>query len=377
MNSAAPAFPPTPSTRQRALLGRRLVHAVGLLTALVITGCAMPRNDFDVHDETQLIGEEPDFLTLDLARPLPPETLTPSKAPYRVGPGDVLDIEVAEDASTRAASRVMPDGMLYFNVADGIKASGKTLREVSETLSSELAGDFPSPVVTVNLAEAQSQRFFILGQVKTPGAYPIAKPTTLIEAISLAGGLYAGQNFSGDSRESVDLDRSILIRDGDLLPVDYRALIEHGDMAQNVYIRPGDYLYLPSIQHRAVYVLGSVQTPGPVYFENDPTILSAVAMAGGPRQDAIITKALVIRGSLKAPRVATVNLHDIIRGQGADARLAAGDIVWVPNTVYTHLRNYTQAALVTAAQAVAVQQGLTVLGKDFGGANVTISAGGF
>ena len=352
---------------------------LGLISclAMVLAGCSMPRNDFDVRDETQLIGDEPDFLSLDLARPLPPETLRPPQAPYRVGPGDTLDIEVAEDANTRAASKVMPDGMLYFDVADGIKVSGKTLKEVSDALAASLAKDYPSPVVTVNLADAQSQRFFILGQVKTPGAYPIAKPTTLIEAISLAGGLDAGQNFSGDSRDSVDLDRATLIRDGDLLPVDYRGLIEHGDMGQNVYIKPGDYLYLPSIQHRAVYVLGSVQTPGPVYFDNDPTILSAVAMAGGPRQDAIINKALVIRGSLKQPKVATVNLHDIIRGKESDARLAAGDIVWVPNTIYTYLREYTQAALVTAAQAVAVQQGLSVLGKDFGGADVTISAGGF
>lgn len=358
-------------------LGRLLTASALLVGTVLLSSCSLPRNSFDALDETQVIGEEPEFFSLDLARPVPPEALSAPKDPYRVGPGDVLEIEVAEDEKTRAASRVMPDGMLYYDVADGVKASGRTLREVSEILSTELAGDYPSPVISVNLSEAQSQRFFILGQVRTPGAYPIAKPTTLIEAISLAGGLFSSQDNLGDSQETVDLDRSILIRDGDLMPVDFRGLIEHGDMGQNVYIRPGDYLYLPSIQHRAVYVLGSVQTPGPVYFDHDPTVLSAVAMAGGPRQDAVITKALVIRGSLTRPRVATVSLHDIMRGRTPDARLAAGDIVWVPNTVYTHLKNYTRAVLVTAAQAVAVQEGLAVLGKDFGGANVTISAGGF
>ena len=152
---------------------------LGLISclAMVLAGCSMPRNDFDVRDETQLIGDEPDFLSLDLARPLPPETLRPPQAPYRVGPGDTLDIEVAEDANTRAASKVMPDGMLYFDVADGIKVSGKTLKEVSDALAASLAKDYPSPVVTVNLADAQSQRFFILGQVKTPGAYPIVLGT--------------------------------------------------------------------------------------------------------------------------------------------------------------------------------------------------------
>lgn len=350
----------------------------GLAIACSLGGCALPSGSkFDVRSDHAPPGEEPDFLDLDLARPIPPETLKPSTEPYRVGPGDVLDIEVAEDGRTRATAKVMPDGMLYFDVADGIKVSGMSLKEVSSVLSKNLADDYPSAVVTVNLADAQSQRFFVLGQVKNPGAYPIGKPTTVIEAISQAGGMFTGQNLSGEAQESVDLDRSLLIRKGELIPVDFRGLIEHGDMGQNVYVKAGDYLYLPSVQHRAVYVLGSVQSPGPVYFENDPTVLSAVAMAGGPRQDAVIINALVIRGSLTRPQVAKVNLHDIMRGKAADARLAAGDIVWVPNTVYTQLRNYAQGILTTAAQAVAVQEGLAVLGKQNGGTSVTISAGGY
>lgn len=348
-----------------------------LASLLLLSGCAIPQGErFDAEDPLAEVGDEPDFLSLDLARPVPPEALRPSEAPYRVGPGDVLAIEVAEDARTRASVKVMPDGMLYFDVAEGVKVTGMTLKEVSANLSKSLAGDYPAAVVTVNLAEAQSQRYFILGQVKNPGAYPLGKPTTVIEAISQAGGLFTAQNVTGDSQELVDLDRSLLIRGEEIIPVDFRGLVEHGDMGQNAYVRPGDYLYLPSVQRRAVYVLGSVQNPGPVYFDTDPTILSSVAMAGGPRQDAVIINALVIRGSLTQPKVAKVNLHDIIRGQASDARLAAGDIVWVPNTVFTNLKNYTQAVLVTAAQAVAVQEGLSVLGKQTGGAGVTITAGG-
>lgn len=348
------------------------------LLALLTTGlfsCSLPNNAFEARDETQMIGDDPVFESLDLVREIPSEALRPSTTPYRVGPGDSLAIEVAEDARTQATATVMPDGMLYYDVAGGIKASGKTLGEISGLLAQMLEKDYPSPVVTVNLADAQSQRFFILGQVTNPGAYPMGKPTTLIEAISLAGGFYSGESYDGNTQNTIDLDRSTLIRDGDLMPVDFRGLIEHGDMNQNVYIRPGDYLYFPSVQHRAVYVLGAVQNPGPVYFDTDPTILSSVAIAGGPREDAIITKALVIRGSLSDPKVATVNLHNIIRGYDADARLVGGDIVWVPNTVFSYLSEYAEAALITASQALAVQGGLSVLGKEFGGANVSIQAG--
>ena len=97
------------------------------ITGFLSVGCSVSEHAFDAYDETQVVGEEPDFLTLDLARPVPPEALRPPQTAYRVGPGDVLDIEVAEDEKTRAASRIMPDGMLYYDVADGVKASGHTL----------------------------------------------------------------------------------------------------------------------------------------------------------------------------------------------------------------------------------------------------------
>lgn len=341
----------------------------------ILASCSIQRDTFDALDETQLVGEDPVFESLDLTRPLPDEALDPDLSPYQVGPGDILAIEVAENDRTQALSTVMPDGMLYYDVAGGIRANGKTLGEISEILAQKLEKDYPSPVVTVNLNTAQSQRFFILGQVKNPGAYPIAKPTTLIEAISLAGGFYSGEEYNGETQNTIDLDRSTLIRNGELMPVDFRGLIEHGDMRQNIYIEPGDYLYLPSNQDRAVYVLGAVQNPGPVYFDTDPTVLSSVAMAGGARDDAIITKALIIRGSLTQPRVATVNVHNIMRGYSPDARLAAGDIVWVPNTALSYIEDYAEAALITAAQALAVQGGLSVLNRELGGASVSITAG--
>lgn len=357
---------------------RRLLASALCLSAVVLSaGCSSPGGDkFDAYDPSDPLESDADFQSLDIRKEIPPEMLKPAAGNYRVGPGDILDIEVAEDASTRANTTVMPDGMLYFNVADGIQAKGKSLVEVSQSLSSELTESYPTPVVTVNLAQAESQRFWILGQVKNPGAYPLNRQLRLVEAISMAGGLYSAQYYSDDIQETVDLDRAILIRGGDLVPVDFRALIEGGDMRQNVYIRTGDYLYLPSVQHRAVYVLGAVNNPGPVYFDNHPTVISALASVGGHRPDAIVTKALIIRGSLQTPRVAVININNIMKGRDRDVRLVAGDVIWVPNTMWTYLRDYVEGVAVTAAQAVAVQEGLAVMDVPLGGANVTITAGG-
>ncbi len=360
-----------------------------LLLSGLLAGCSLP-SKFDARDPGSIdltgpgsVGsggthcEEPDFTGVDIMARLTPEDLKPAGGPYRVGPGDVLDIEVAEVASSRSQITIMPDGMIYYDVAGGVNVTGKTLKEISHLLTEKLKSNYAAPVVTVNIASADSQRFWVLGQVRKPGAYPVTRPTSLVQALSLAGGLQSGQlNAQGDTQEPVDLDRAILVRKGKLIPVNFKSLINEGDMSQNVYVRGGDYVYLPSIQHRAVYVLGHVANPGPVYFDSDLSMVSALASAGGPKSDAVVTKALIIRGSLHTPKVAVVNYRDVVSGRKSDVRLQGGDIIWVPKGVWSKLNEYVETVLVTAAQAVAVQEGLSAVGAAaINGAGVSISAG--
>ncbi len=322
------------------------------------------------------LPKDPSFQKVKIKRSLDRSYLQPPAGAYRVGPGDELDIEVAELRDTRARTKVMPDGMLYYDVAKGIDVKGKTIGEISTLLSKALGEDYVNPVVSVNVAKADSQRFWMLGQVQNPGAYPITKPTTLIAALSGGGGLLTSTDSNEISNpEAADLERAILIRNGDLVPVDFERLVREGDMSQNVYVRGGDYIFVPSLTTRSFYVLGHVHNPGPVYFERGATLISAVAAAGGPQPDAIVTKALILRGGTLRPQVAIVNLRAIMKGQEPDLKLEGGDIVWVPRSPWSKLEDYVEAVLVTAAQAVAVQEGLGVLGAS-GSAGVTITAGG-
>ncbi|MEM6916616.1 MAG: polysaccharide biosynthesis/export family protein [Verrucomicrobiota bacterium] len=328
------------------------------------------------EEALKLIPKEPDFEQLNFEKSIRPEYLRPPTGPYRVGPGDVLDIEVAEKAETRAQTKVMPDGMLHYSVVDGVKVSGMTLTEISTLLSKKLENDYVNPVVSVNVAQADSQRFWMLGQVSQPGAYPIQKPTTVVDAISIGGGLFTNQDgIEVGNPEAADLERAILIRNGSLIPVNFESLIREGDMSQNVYVKGGDYLFVPSLNAKSIYVLGEVNQPGPVFYEKGVSLLSAVAVAGGTRPDAIVTKVLIIRGGTHNPKVAVVDLRSLSRGKEPDLALQGGDIIWVPRSPWTKLQEYTEAVLVTAAQAVAVNEGLAILGTD-GGAGVTINAGG-
>ncbi len=347
------------------------------------THAALYAEDQEVIDDTLTVDEainripaEPDFQQLHFDKTIDPACLRKPSGSYQVGPGDTLDIEVAELADTRRTTRVLPDGMLYYDVADGVNVKGMTITEISNALSEQLVDDYVNPIVSVNVANADSQRFWLLGQVRTPGAFPIQKPTTVIDAISQGGGLLSyDQNNEVGNPEAADLRRSILIRNGDLVPVDFDALIRNGDMSQNVYIQPGDYLFIPSLTSRSIYVLGEVITPGPVFYEEGATLLTAVASAGGVDKDAVKSKALILRGGTHDPQVAVVNIDAVMRGKEPDLLLEGGDIVWVPRTAWTKLKEYTEAVLITAGQAVAIQEGITVAGGD-GRTGVAITAGG-
>ena len=352
--------------------------------AFGLSSCATPE-EFDVYNQEAdphlqaeraagELGNGPKFSDYEMQRKLSPDALRPSNSDYRVGPGDILEMEIAELKASRMKTTVLPDGMLYFDVAEGIQAGGKTLKQISVELGKQLEAFYTTPVVSVNLNQAESQRFWVLGQVKVPGAYPMTGPTTLLEALSKSGGLFSGE-ISGETQEVADLDRAIIVRKGEAMPVDFRSLVEYGDMSQNVYLKAGDYIYLPSVQNRAVYVLGAVRKPGPLYFKDDITAISALAQAGGADPTAVITKAIVIRGSLNQPRVAVCNLHGIQRGFERDFELRAGDILWVPKSNWTYVNRYLEAVIVTAAQAVAVNEGEHLIGPGGDGANISINAG--
>jgi len=366
----------------------RPVIAVAVLSAAsFLASCATPADTFDPYDQDAdpLLHKDaglqenasptgPKFFDYEMQRKLSPADLRPTSSDYLVGPGDILEIEVAELKASRMKTTVLPDGMLYFDVAEGVRAAGKSLKQISAELGEQLSSYYSSPVVTVNLFQAESQRFWVLGQVKTPGAFPMAGPTNLLEALSKAGGLFSGE-ISGETQEVADLDRAILVRDGKPLPIDFRSLVEYGDMSQNVYVKGGDYIYLPSVQSRAVYVLGAVKKPGPLYFKDDITAISALAQAGGTKKDAVVTKAIIIRGSLNHPRVAVANLHGIMRGYDRDFELRAGDILWIPVSNWTYVNRYLESVIVTAAQAVAVNEGEHLIGAGGDGANIAINAG--
>ena len=140
--------------------------------------------------------------------------------PYRLGPGDVIKVEMPQISGSGERTTVGPDGKVYYSIIAGVNVWGMTLSEAKAAMEKGLEALYRRPVVSVTLVTVESQRFWILGRVKSPGSYPLATPTTLLEAIAGANGFET--TFSAGSTEEVaDVKHSFVVRDGNMLPVNF------------------------------------------------------------------------------------------------------------------------------------------------------------
>ena len=124
--------------------------------------------------------------------------------PFRLGPGDRVDLEVLGRAGSRGSTFVCPDGKIYYDLLPGVDVWGVTLAESKEVLERELAKYNTGPQLSVILTAVESKRVWVVGRLNKSGVYPINGPTTIIEAIARAGGLFTSR-FSGTTEELADL----------------------------------------------------------------------------------------------------------------------------------------------------------------------------
>ncbi|MBK1882436.1 polysaccharide biosynthesis/export family protein [Luteolibacter pohnpeiensis] len=342
----------------------RTLAYLSLALAWCFTSCQqnIPGKQFDPRVD-QKAPEDIEFQTIETHRTLPPETLKPSQDPYKLGAGDVLEIEVAEVDDTLARTFVMPDGMVYYNLAGGVRAEGSTVKEFTKTVTEALKKDYTNPIVNVSLAEIRSRRYWILGRVFKPGIYPLRQPTTVLEAIAEAGGLFTSR-FSGTTEELADLTNSVVIRDGNILPVDFTKLIKEGDTSQNIYLRHNDFVYLPSAQSASVMLLGAVNSPRAIGFKDDLSLIQCIAQGRGPAPGAYIDQVVIVRGSVTKPQAAIVNLRAILTGKATNVHLKAGDIVWIPRKPLQLAEDTVELIFRDAARAIAVNEGANAVGSD-------------
>lgn len=158
-------------------------------------------------------------------------------AGFVIGPEDVLSIVFWRDKDMSTQVRVRPDGKISLPLLDEIQAAGLTPAELRAHLVAESKRFFDHPNVTVVVAEINSPKVFITGQIARPGSYVIAAPTTVLQLIAMAGGL----------KDFADTRNILIVRSEggrtSRFRFNYREIDR--DLGQNIALKPGDTVVVP------------------------------------------------------------------------------------------------------------------------------------
>jgi polysaccharide export outer membrane protein len=159
---------------------------------------------------------------------------------YIIGPSDILAINVWKDAELTRTVPVRPDGKISLPLIGELQVSGLTAQNVQRMVAERLKEYVSDPEVTVIVQEVKSRTYVIVGKVTHPGSYELGKPTTVLEAIAIAGGFldFAKPNKAYVIRRASDGST-------ERLPFDYKKVIDGHTPEQNVDLMSGDTIVVP------------------------------------------------------------------------------------------------------------------------------------
>ncbi len=159
---------------------------------------------------------------------------------YRMGPGDILEVVVwKEDRLSRNDILVRPDGRISLPMVDDIIAAGLTPMELKETIAKSAGRFVQRPMVYVIVREPRSHSYSVIGNVRSPGRFPLEQPTTVLQGIAEAEGFneWAHKNdvviLRGSGQQQTRLNFS------------FSEVLSGKGLDQNVTLKPGDTIIVP------------------------------------------------------------------------------------------------------------------------------------
>ncbi|SMO80956.1 polysaccharide export outer membrane protein [Thalassovita litoralis] len=221
-------------------------------------------------------------------QPQAAQVLGSSRWEYKLGAGDILHVTVfghpdlggVANGSDKPASQtgftVQSDGRFYYPYIGDVIAANRTVQDVRDDIAGRLAKYVNDPQVEVRVAEYNSQRVFLNGEVKAPNTQRLSVvPLSLLEAVNAAGGL----------TEDADPGRITIQRNGYIARVDLTGFLERGYRQNNPVLRNGDIVNVPPRRTLEAFLLGEISKPSTVDLSKEPvTLTQALTRQGGLRE---------------------------------------------------------------------------------------------
>ncbi len=194
---------------------------------------------------------------------------------YKLGPGDILKITVFDYPDLSTEERVSESGTIAFPLLGKLAIGGLSTDEARNLIASRLEsqGFIKQAHVTVIVTQFVSRQVSVIGEVNKPGKYPLDKTSTIVDLLSMAGGVAPTGG-----------DKAILIRPAkegnreSKTDIDLYALFQ-GSESKQLEVLNGDIIYVPRAQ--VYYIYGEVQHPGMIRLERNMTVVHAISAAGG------------------------------------------------------------------------------------------------
>jgi polysaccharide export outer membrane protein len=160
-------------------------------------------------------------------------------SPYRIGPGDVLNIYVWKERDLTRDVNVLPDGKITFPLIGELQAQGLTVAELKKVISEKLQSYVTAPEVTVVVVQPLSRRIYVIGQVANPGQLPLMPGMTVLQALSAAGGFTQWANEKKIRVIRREGDKEVQYR------FNYKEYISGKNIEQNILLKRNDTIVVP------------------------------------------------------------------------------------------------------------------------------------
>ena len=297
-----------------------------------------------------------------------PSAPAASAGEYRIGPEDVLNINIFEAQELNREVRVSAGGDISLPLLGSVRAAGLTPRELEFALQELLHRTYmKDPHVSVFVREMQSHPVSVMGAVRRPGVFQIRGNKTLLEVLSLAEGLAddAGETAiilrgaasftepepaadrsartdqpSSGAQNTVEAKAAASGLNGNrstpenAVQVNLKDLLESSDSRGNPLVHPGDIVKVT--RAGVVYVIGEVRRPGGFALKSNEkiSVLQALALSEGLTRTAAKAEARIIRSDQQSGerKETPIDLGKILAGKAPDPVLEPKDIIFVPNS---------------------------------------------
>ena len=178
----------------------------------------------------------------DPAKPVTPVAASPVAAndpDYKIGPQDVLTINVWKEPDVSREVPVRPDGKISLPLLNDVEAAGLTPMQLANALTENLKKFISSPQVTVIVKEINSRRVYVIGEVVRAGTFPLLPKMTVLQIVSSCGGF---TQFANPKKIYV-----LRTKDGKQtkLPFNYKDVVSGKNPEQNIELEPGDTVVVP------------------------------------------------------------------------------------------------------------------------------------